>query len=481
MKKLPFFYISVLLLFILITLVFIANRYPFYHRDGVFFNQIAINFLNTGKIAAPTAIHQYPGADEIWTVMPPLHPLIKAGWFKIFGYSLHTSLFYDLFLHLLIAGGISFLLWRLTRNQAISALYLVLSLVFIPYLGRPEHISIIFSLIPIILLLRGNNNIVVHGILLGLASACYHLVAFKGIAVFTILYFCLNGFNLRRIWEIVKLGLITLVIFLVIWLLAIDFRVGLFFTQMNDILSNSKVSSLDLFNYHIHRSREIFVTLVMFAFFHLASVYFKKDSTLYNDKIRKIVIGLIAGFYFCVGFNVLIGRHIYDYRLGGYLMTGLFLYLAYLWLKRSRYLPMKLISIASLAVLAFFTAKESADDYGYYFGKIFSGRNTYITFPEAKSQLDRIVPQESVVGGDSPYSMMRDGRKLYYIDRWLWKPGFPDYFIKSPDTTMMAIETRHSEYYDIIITPDSLTNIFGQSGGWDYYLLKKRETVNSEQ
>ncbi len=371
MKKLPFAYLTVLLLFITTVIVFIANRYPYYHRDGVFFNQIAINFLNTGKIAAPTAKDQYPGADEIWTVMPPLHPLIKAGWFKIFGYSVRTSLVYDLFLHVLIAGGISFMLWSLTRNQLISILYLIMSLIFIPYLGRPEHISIIFSLISVILLLRRNNNIVIHGVLLGLSSACYHLVAFKGIAVFAILYFCLNGFNFSRVWEIVKMGLITLAIFLIIWLVAIDFRVGLFFTQINDILSNSKISSLDLFNYHIHRSREIFVTLVMFAFFHLAAMFLKKDLQLYTSKIRSVVFGLIAGFYFCIGFNILIGRHIYDYRLTGYVTTGLFLYLVYLWVKRSGYLPMKVVSILSLAVISFFFITENCFGFVCFFRERF--------------------------------------------------------------------------------------------------------------
>lgn len=481
MKKLPFAYLTVLLLFITTVIVFIANRYPYYHRDGVFFNQIAINFLNTGKIAAPTAKDQYPGADEIWTVMPPLHPLIKAGWFKIFGYSVRTSLVYDLFLHVLIAGGISFMLWSLTRNQLISILYLIMSLIFIPYLGRPEHISIIFSLISVILLLRRNNNIVIHGVLLGLSSACYHLVAFKGIAVFAILYFCLNGFNFSRVWEIVKMGLITLAIFLIIWLVAIDFRVGLFFTQINDILSNSKISSLDLFNYHIHRSREIFVTLVMFAFFHLAAMFLKKDLQLYTSKIRSVVFGLIAGFYFCIGFNILIGRHIYDYRLTGYVTTGLFLYLVYLWVKRSGYLPMKVVSILSLAVITFFSIKESCIDYCYFLGKIFSRQDSYITYPEAKEFISEIIPPEAIVGGDSPYSTLREGITLYYIDRWLWEPGFPDYFIKSPDTTITAIEKRHGEFYDVIVTPDSLENIFGKSGGWDFYLLRKRWTVNGER
>ena len=474
MKNQPLVYITVCILLLIIAVVFILNNYPYYHRDGVFFNQIAVNFLNTGKIAAPTAKDQYPGADEIWTVMPPLHPLIKAGWFKIFGYSVRASLFYDLFLHVLIAGGISFLLWRLTRNQLISILYLIMSLIFIPYLGRPEHISIIFSLIPVIILLRGNNNIVIHGLLLGLSSACYHLVAFKGIAVFAILYCCLNGFNFKSVREIVKIGSITLAGFLVIWLFAIDFRVGLFFTQMNDILSNSKISSLSLFNYHIHRSREIFVTLVGFAFFHLTAMYLKKDLQLYTTRIRSIVFGLIAGFYFCIGFNVLIGRHIYDYRLTGYITTGLFLYLVYLWLKKSRYLPMQVIALLSLGVITLFSVKESIIDYGYFAKSILTNDDSYITYTEARTFVNEIVPPDAVLGGDSPYSTLRQGRKLYYIDRWLWEPGFPDYFIKSPDTTMAALHTRHSEFYDIIITPDSLAKIFGKSGGWDFYLLKKR-------
>ncbi len=142
---------------------------------------------------------------------------------------------------------------------------------------------------------------------------------------------------------------------------------------------------------------------------------------------------------------------------------------------------MKVVSILSLAVITFFSIKESCIDYCYFLGKIFSRQDSYITYPEAKEFISEIIPPEAIVGGDSPYSTLREGITLYYIDRWLWEPGFPDYFIKSPDTTITAIEKRHGEFYDVIVTPDSLENIFGKSGGWDFYLLRKRWTVNGER
>ncbi len=174
----------------LIGLAWIAAAgFPREWGDMVMFKQPAYMFLHTGDFTVPTATALLPYADLTYAAYPPFYTYVNLLAFKLFGFSLYTSLGLDMTIHVILCGLITGVLYRQTRNQYIAAFFwLIATHLFYPE-GRPEELGTLLIVLALIVIWRTPRRWLLAAGLLGLSVATQPIQAVVGIILAVVLLY----------------------------------------------------------------------------------------------------------------------------------------------------------------------------------------------------------------------------------------------------------------------------------------------------
>ena len=128
--------------------------------DGWYKNPAAELFQN-GRLAMPSAQGFLPRADVAFATQPPLYQLMLSGWYRLFGFSLQTTLSFSFTVHLLSALAVSLVTKRLLSDlgelpkRLVYATVLSVGLIHLAnlaYFDRPEETALLWLWLDVLLL-----------------------------------------------------------------------------------------------------------------------------------------------------------------------------------------------------------------------------------------------------------------------------------------------------------------------------------------
>ena len=181
---------TLLLLFVLFSLT-VIYEYPPVWPDETVFADTAYEFAFHGRLATPVWSYVAEGMGERAVWYPPVHFMLLAFVYKVFGFGILQTRLLSLFFSLVLVASLFLLSLKLTGgNRRVSLLVaglLVIDPVFIrgAIVGRGDVIAVAFILTG--LLSYYSSRYLLAGLLMGLAALTHLIGVFGFLALFLLL------------------------------------------------------------------------------------------------------------------------------------------------------------------------------------------------------------------------------------------------------------------------------------------------------
>lgn len=167
-----------------------AHGFPCPRTDDAVYKSPAAEYVQNGRLAIPCMAGFLPGADQVFAAYPPGYQLLLAGWYKLFGFSLGSSIAFCQTLHLLNMAAVIAIARRLLLVQmpdlqgwlraTVTASTGLLYFFNLAYFDRPEEAGLLWLWAELFFYLRLSHTVGKHagclfapmasGVLIGLAA-----------------------------------------------------------------------------------------------------------------------------------------------------------------------------------------------------------------------------------------------------------------------------------------------------------------------
>lgn len=405
-----------------------SQAFPRTTADSVPFKQPAYMRLHSDHFSLPTYEGRARHFELIFSYPTPVYIAFNYLVFKLFGFSLFTSLGADLVVHFLLVSLVTWLFWRLTGNSWLSALaVLALAHLFNP-LGRPEELGILFFVGALASVALDKPRYWLTVLMLGLCGATTPGAAVA--ATIQVLAYVALVTGLTRIFWIraVAIGGLAVLVSLACELIFIWPYASEAIEQFRHLSSINPWFSLR----QVLRSEPLWGSLVVLSSLGaLASAGYllvaRPEWLPLDSRIGRLVLVLALGIPISLFFNIYLGRPSYDYRI------STFECLAVIWLTFSQWLaraPVRRTWLAvagtlSLLVLAVLPSR----DYARYFLASALAEPGGVSYPQAVETIRQVVPSTATIGGDTAvWAAVDDGRPFYAV-RWVGLEHWPEYVV----------------------------------------------------
>ena len=182
-------YVLVALIGVTTAVLGVATGFPCPQVDDAIYKSPAAELVQHGRFAIPCGTGYFARAGEVFACYPPIFPLVISAWYRVFDFSLSSSLAFMYAIHL----GTALLLMTLAERwsgdcDGISRgaqryLVSVVGLTHISNLAffdRQEELALLFVLLQLLFV----RQVVLCGILLGIAGLTSPWVGILGTLVF---------------------------------------------------------------------------------------------------------------------------------------------------------------------------------------------------------------------------------------------------------------------------------------------------------
>jgi|GEM_PF-1899353 len=441
--------------------------------DVVFFKQPAYMALHTGAFSLPTAIGYRPFADITYAAYPPLYTYASLLVFRLFGFNVHSSLAFDLGVHLLFTGLIGWILWRKMRNQLAAGLLVLLSTGFLLPEGRPDEMAALLALLAVMAVVR--RRYVLVALLLGLSLATQPTQAILGLVLCLSMDLVASGLTPKIVARSAAVAGGAVAVCVLIWLPAV-------LPHLPEAVAQFVAHSTDRWSLGLG---ELFARDLIWATFWVFVVIFVATCGLFlvfrsPEALRRgteeglVLRGILLAMPPCIGFLLIIGSPYYGYRLLNVLYLATAFYLAYVLFgatlrlrsRQARTGPpaptplrgpaatlggnaappevgglggrfsgqrMKLRRAVAVASFAGIVLLSTATNYNIvrFILAPLTWDASSVTYARAVAAVRAVVPPDATVGGDSTiWWAITDGRPFYSLS-WYQGEPWPTYILST--------------------------------------------------
>ncbi|MGD9719754.1 MAG: hypothetical protein AB7O59_00875 [Pirellulales bacterium] len=159
--------------------------------DIVCFKQPAYMRLMSPNFSVPTYAGKAPYIDKFNSYPAVMYYYLNYAVFRVAGFSLYTSLAFDLVVHVVLTTLAAWCIWKLTGRQLPATVFLLASSQLLFPLGRPEELGILLVLVGLLAVERGALGMAGAIVALGMAGATAPGAAIVG----TVLIVAYDGFR----------------------------------------------------------------------------------------------------------------------------------------------------------------------------------------------------------------------------------------------------------------------------------------------
>jgi len=442
------------------------HGFPRSTADIVCFKQPSYMRLFTPHFSVPTYGGDVPLVETLNSYPTVVFYYVNYVAFRLFGFSLYTSLAVDLAIHVLLVMLVALWLWKMTGRELPAVVFLIASSQFLIPIGRPEELGMLLALVGLLVLERGTLGLAIGIVALGLTGVTTPGAAIVG----TTLFVAYDGFRRefrgafwRRAAAIVLLApLVSIAVYA--WYAYPHYAEA--WAQDQHLRKTQIYTTSPFLKMVTGNLRWSLVTFPIVGLSLVLGCYclFRKPSwyprlTPGGAFVAAAVPALIVGFLL----NLMVDRLHYDYRHLTALSLAVVLLVSTWWPAGERRLAPGTIAVMAGVLLLCLIADFELFRYTL---APFTRDPRRVTYEQAYERVHSVLPSTGSVGGDgSAWTVITDGRP-FITTRLVDRKDWPDYLVCS---AWAKIPTMVQEDPDIMaedyveITPEPLMPVDGDS------------------
>jgi hypothetical protein len=429
--------------------------------DSMCFKQPAYMRLWTPHFSIPTYAGHAVAIEKFNSYPAVVYYYLNYLVFRVFGFSLSTSLALDLLLHLALAFLGAWCVWKATDKQLCGAVFLIASMQTLLPIGRPEEMGALLGLLALLTVERGPGGRTAAIVLLGLSGVTSPGAAIVGTTLLVAYVGFRRNFD-RSFWPraaalVIVPPLISVGIYA--WYTWPDMAEAI---EQHRLLNEENVYYRLIF-IELVRSNPYWIvsTVPLLLAATMAGIYCLRSKPAWFPRDTQSG-ALVAAATFAIpigcALNIVARRVEYDYRHVTLLALGVLTLVIGWWPARApaRYGKG---ALAALALVLLISLPVQQLLVRYTLAPL-AWEGDAMRYEEAARLVDEVIPPDATVGGDGRvWSLIDDGRPFIAtqaaaLDHW------PDYLISGSWSRQPAVaqqtkfeEKLAAEYEEITPQP----------------------------
>jgi len=433
MSKVPKFFIVAVVIKAIVLIWMGYHGFPRATGDIILFKQPAYTYLHTGSFSIAKSPERPLQATV--TFYPPLYTYANLLAFKALGFSLYTSLAFDMSIHLILSTIIAYVLLRITNNQLVAIFHLFLSTFLLLPIGRPEEMGALFIITALVLHCTSHRRYLVSALLLGLSVVTAPTQGVVGIILFLAYDAISSGLSRKFFLNLLGLGTASILVVVLIWALILSSQFALSVNKFIKTISSRYKPDL-LKSIVSHPDWGVFFFFSALLVFGIGAflIVSHRSSDHLRAQERALLTAIVLSLPLCIGVHVFLQRPYYDYRLLGYVYLATALYISHILVASGKGAG-NLSRRKSVAFITFpwiiLVSGLANYDIVRYVLVPFTWDVRSVTYSDAVQIVRTLVPADATVGGDAAlWWTIADGRP-YYSLFWLGQGQWPEYVLST--------------------------------------------------